>query len=227
MKVLGVEVSPVVAEKEPVLDVPTMVMSDPAPTAASNEATDSVAARRKARDARASKAPSTRGRSKRRGRPAANAKAEEVSRGQRRAATPSALRGSSKRRRDGSVGRETFAAVEVLVKKGKTKTEAFRQVAEDTGKNSGTVAAAYYRMARASGAVKPRQGRATQPRQGNMRRRARVSQQGQGVSTQDRVEQVLSQLLVSVEALAEAVRAQDAEVRVLRGRLGRVRLSSR
>jgi hypothetical protein len=62
--------------------------------------------------------------------------------------------------RDGSVGRDTFDQVEVLVKEGKTKTEAFKQIADTNGQNSGTVAANYYRVARSSGAVKPRKARA-------------------------------------------------------------------
>ena len=61
-----------------------------------------------------------------------------------------------KSNRDGSVGRDNFKQVEALLKQGKNKTEAFKQVAADTGKNSGTVAANYYRVARTKGAVKPR-----------------------------------------------------------------------
>jgi hypothetical protein len=65
-----------------------------------------------------------------------------------------------KRTRNGSVGRDTFDQVEALVKEDKTKTEAFKQIAGTTGKNSGTVAANFYRVARSSGAVKPRTARA-------------------------------------------------------------------
>jgi hypothetical protein len=54
----------------------------------------------------------------------------------------------SKRTRDGSVGRDTFNLVEALVKEGKTKTEAFEQITRTNGKNSVTVAANYYRIAR-------------------------------------------------------------------------------
>src|SRR5690349_4045852 len=55
--------------------------------------------------------------------------------------------------RDGSVGKETFEKVEALMKEGKSKTEAFAQVASETGKNAGTVSANYYRVARANGSV--------------------------------------------------------------------------
>src|SRR4051812_6908212 len=58
--------------------------------------------------------------------------------------------------RDGSVGKETFDQVEALVKQGKSKSDAFKQIASDSGRNVGTVSANYYRVARSSGAVKPR-----------------------------------------------------------------------
>jgi hypothetical protein len=58
--------------------------------------------------------------------------------------------------RDGSVGKETFDQVEALLKQGKSKSEAFAQVASDSGKNAGTVSANYYRVARVNGTVKPR-----------------------------------------------------------------------
>ena len=45
--------------------------------------------------------------------------------------------------RNGSVGKETFEQVEALVKQGKSKTEAFAQIASDTGRNTGTVSANY------------------------------------------------------------------------------------
>ena len=61
--------------------------------------------------------------------------------------------------RNGSVGKETFEQVEALVKQGKSKNEAIAQVASDTGRNTGTVSANYYRVARANGVVKPRRRR--------------------------------------------------------------------
>jgi hypothetical protein len=134
-----------------------------------------------------------------------------------------------KRTRDGSVGRETFEQVEALLKQGKNKSEAFKQIADDTGKNSGTVAANYYRVARASGGVKPRKRRAkaapaSAPR-GRQRAAQSVSLRG-GARTGNgggSVDQIAAQLVASVQALSEAIQAQDAEVRQLRGRLDEVR----
>ncbi len=128
--------------------------------------------------------------------------------------------------RDGSVGRETFAQVEALVKQGRNKSEAFKQVAEDTGRNTGTVAANYYRVARAGGTVKPHKARrkAVSSRSVSSRQAATQSAtRGQAVTTSNGIDQIVGQLVESVQALAEAVKAQEAEVSELRGRLDGVR----
>jgi hypothetical protein len=135
-------------------------------------------------------------------------------------ATRPAKMAAPKRTRDGSVGRETFQAVEALVKQGKSKSGAFKQVAADTGKKVGAVSANYYRVARARGAVKPRK-RTVRPAPAPATRRAPAARRERPASVS--VDQVIRQLLASVAALTEAVRAQDAEVRELRGRLERVR----
>jgi hypothetical protein len=124
--------------------------------------------------------------------------------------------------RDGSVGKETFAKVEALTKKGKSKTEAFAQVASETGRNPGTVAANYYRVARANGTVKPRPTRRTT--------RSRTTDNARSVRRTARkspangsLDQLANDLVASVQALAAAVKAQDQEVADLRDRLDRVR----
>jgi hypothetical protein len=122
--------------------------------------------------------------------------------------------------RDGSVGRETFEQVTALVKQGKSKSEAFAQIASDTGRNSGTVAANYYRVARATGAVKPRKrrarGSAVSTRKAPTARRGRPARN-------DGVDQITADLVRNVQALAKAVQDQEREVRQLRGRLDAVR----
>jgi hypothetical protein len=60
------------------------------------------------------------------------------------------------RTRDGSVGQETYEAVTKLVEGGKTRTEAFAQVASDRKQQPGTVSANFYRVARAQGATSGR-----------------------------------------------------------------------
>jgi hypothetical protein len=58
--------------------------------------------------------------------------------------------------RDGSVGQQTYEAVNKLVGGGKTRTEAFAQVASERKQQAGTVAANFYRVARAQGATSGR-----------------------------------------------------------------------
>jgi hypothetical protein len=135
----------------------------------------------------------------------------------------------SKRTHDGSVGRDTFDQVEALVKEGKTKIQAFKRIADATGRNSGTVAANYYRVARANGVVRPRKPlakaaptTAKRIRQKTAQSVRRPSNSRSGNSAHG-VDQIVGQLLATVQALTAAVKAQDAEVRELRGRLDRVR----
>ena len=117
--------------------------------------------------------------------------------------------------RDGSVGKETFAQVEALVKQGKSKTEAFAEIAAETGRNAGTVSANYYRVARASGSSKPRRKRASTPARTVRPRTTRATASSSGSD----IDGLASDLVESVSALAEAVKRQDAEVSALRNRL--------
>jgi hypothetical protein len=72
--------------------------------------------------------------------------------------------------RDGSVGQETFEAVTKLVDGGKTRTEAFAEVASARGQQAGTVAANFYRVARAQGGTSGRKRSATRARPAPARR---------------------------------------------------------
>jgi hypothetical protein len=71
--------------------------------------------------------------------------------------------------RDGSVGRETYQAVNKLVDGGKSRTEAIAAVAAERKQQEGTVSANYYRVARAQGktpgrpATRSRPAAATKP----------------------------------------------------------------
>ena len=69
-----------------------------------------------------------------------------------------AKRAASKPRktRDGSIGKATFEAVNTLIADGSmTKNAAFAAYGKQTKTQPGTVAANYYRVARAAGTVKP------------------------------------------------------------------------
>lgn len=197
-QVLGVDVQPTTV-KEPVMNVPAIDMTDP--VAGANK--PSAPARRK----RAKRSAS------RRTQPSRSALAKV----------------QQKRTRGGSVGRETFEQVEALVKQGKSKAEAFKQIAQDTGKNVGTVGASYYRVVRASGGVTPPKARAKaspSTRASNRQSATRKGRRHSSVNTGnggEGVDRIVAQLVASVAALTEGVKAQDAEVRELRGRLEEVR----
>lgn len=128
--------------------------------------------------------------------------------------------------RDGSVGKETFDQVEALLKQGKSKSEAFAQIASDSGKNAGTVAANYYRVARANGSMRPRRRRTSATkatsrstaRRATGRRTDRQSSNGSG-----EIDRLTAELVSNVQALAKAMQAQSQEVSDLRQRLDGVR----
>ena len=115
---------------------------------------------------------------------------------------------------------ETFEQVEAIVKQGKSKTEAFAQVASDTGRNTGTVSANYYRVARANGVVKSRRRASTKATSGTPRTRTPRTTARRGTNDIDRL---AADLVKSVTALADAIKSQQAEVASLRNRLEGVR----
>ncbi len=216
MKVLGVEVPPAQVEKEPVLDVPATDMTDDAtPEPVVKETRPTLSSKAESSQPKIRRSPAKRSvRSK-----------TAAERPSPRAAKVDA----PKRTRDGSVGRETFEAVQALLKQGKNKTGAFKLVAADTGSNVGSVQAAYYRGAHASGAVKPRTPRANAASTTTSRGRHKATQRASRRSSvrqgnaNGSVDQIVSQLTASVAALTKAVKAQDAEIQSLKGRMASVR----
>ena len=124
--------------------------------------------------------------------------------------------------RSGVIGEQIYDQVEKLVADGMNRTQAFAEISKESGRQAGTVAANYYRVARkrAGGSVrKPRAARGTRtaaPRStGRAGRRATT---GSGD-----IEQIAAQLGANMEALTAALREQDAEVKELRSRLDGVK----
>ena len=66
--------------------------------------------------------------------------------------------------RTATIGPAVYKRVNELVGEGKTRTEAFKTVAQERGMNAGTVSANYYRTARTQGTTKPRRARAQSTR---------------------------------------------------------------
>jgi hypothetical protein len=127
--------------------------------------------------------------------------------------------------RSGEIGEQIFEQVEKLVAGGMNRSEAFAKISADTGRRAGTVAANYYRVARkrAGGSLrKPRAAarRTTRTRRAtstNGRRRTNSS-----AGSQD-IDALTASLISSVQALADAVKSQAAEVKDLRERLDGVK----
>lgn len=126
--------------------------------------------------------------------------------------------------RDGSVGKQTFEQVEALIKQGRSKKQAFDQIASDSGRNAGTVAANYYRVARANGTTTPRRrrGKATATRATAAAATGRRTPRGASNGNGD-IGRLTADLVKSVTQLAEAMKAQSQEVFDLRERLDGVR----
>ena len=126
--------------------------------------------------------------------------------------------GSDKPKR-GEIGRQTFEAVQALVRQGNRTTEAFAKVAEKTGRSAATVATAYYRVARTlpdAGGVKlrPRSGPKARPRTTTTARRGRRAASGNR-STQAMVRD----LVQAAEALGRHVENLESELAKARGDL--------
>jgi hypothetical protein len=105
--------------------------------------------------------------------------------------------GDKKVTQRGAIGQQIFAQVEQLTAGGTmNKLAAFKQIAETSGREVGTVAANYYRVARQKGAPL------------RTRRRGRPPGSGKGTST--------SRVTSALELIASALRAQEQELAKLR-----------
>jgi hypothetical protein len=131
--------------------------------------------------------------------------------------------------RSGEIGEQIFEQVEKLVAGGMNRSEAFAKISADTGRRAGTVAANYYRVARKRAGGSLRKPRAAARRSTRTTRRA-ASTNGRRRSaatssgSQD-IDALAASLVANVQALADAVKSQAAEVKELRERLDGVRRS--
>lgn len=130
--------------------------------------------------------------------------------------------------RSGVIGEQIYDQVEKLVADGMNRTQAFAEISKQSGRQAGTVAANYYRVARKRAGGSLRKRKASPER----KPRATASKGGRPRSTRTRraatggggdIDALAAQLVASVEALADAVKAQGAEVKELRSRLDGVK----
>ena len=105
----------------------------------------------------------------------------------------------------GGIGNQIFDEVEQLVAGGMNKSQAFSDISARTGRESGTVAANYYRVARQRGAeLRPRRRRG----EGSARR-------GRGAGGGD-VQSALAKASAALDELSRAIRRQEQEITRLR-----------
>ena len=108
---------------------------------------------------------------------------------------------TEKRRRDGSKGRAAYAEITKMTATGKmTRHAAFVTYAGRIGSQPGTVAANFYRVARAEGAVKPRRPRKTaEAAQTTPKRRGRPPKaRTDGTNRTGDVAKIVAQLVIDV-----------------------------
>ena len=106
----------------------------------------------------------------------------------------------------GEIGKQTYEAVKSHIAKGKKATEAFKLVAEQSGRSVGTVQTSYYRIARSlpgGGGVKLR------PRGG---KRAAPATRAPRASADASVQSLVKQLTQAAEALAAHVTRLENEL---------------
>jgi hypothetical protein len=125
--------------------------------------------------------------------------------------------------RAATIGPEIYERVNALVAEGKTRTEAFKQIGEERGSRAGTVAANYYRVARATG--KPgtrakrsttRSSRAKTTATGPARtRRAQAS--SRSTAPDGDIGQIAQQIAELTQQLVRQVKARDDQLRKLLG----------
>ncbi|WP_217921923.1 hypothetical protein [Miltoncostaea oceani] len=102
----------------------------------------------------------------------------------------------------GSVGREIFEQTERLVATGMGKTDAFKQIAQESGRREGAVSANYYRVARQQG------GGSTRARRGRPRGSGATSPRRTSGGSRD-VMTILDALEADLRKLREVVAAQE------------------
>jgi hypothetical protein len=110
---------------------------------------------------------------------------------------------TARRTRDGSVGKSTFDAVEKLVARGMSKKHAFGQVARRERKSVSAVQSAYYSTAR--------------------RRDAGAEGSRQRPEQPVPIDRLANDLVTSIQELGDVVKAQQAEIEGLQGRMAALR----
>ncbi len=129
--------------------------------------------------------------------------------------------------RTATIGPAVFQRVNELLSEGRTRTEAFAQVAQERGQRAGTVSANYYRTARSQGQTgraskngRRRRAKATttgRPRATAPRARATTAPRASATSSQDDIAQIAAQIAALTQQLVKRVQDRDDRLRALVG----------
>jgi hypothetical protein len=124
--------------------------------------------------------------------------------------------------RTATIGPAIYAEVNALVSEGKTRTEAFAEVAKKRKARDGTVAANYYRVARQNGQGR-KPGESTGRRRGPRSKTeggiyaAQQNRRRQGTQADGDIRQTANQISQLVQQLVNQVEERDRRIRELLG----------
>jgi hypothetical protein len=103
----------------------------------------------------------------------------------------------------GSIGPQTYAAVKKLIDAGMNKTEAFAQVAKETGRSTATVTTTYYRIAK------------RQPGGGGVRTSAKSAVRSTRQAATGQAAKLTADARAAIDALHEHVASLEAQLEEL------------
>jgi hypothetical protein len=118
--------------------------------------------------------------------------------------------------RKATIGPAVYERVNELVSEGKSRTEAFAQIAQERSSRPGTIAANYYRTARSQGASGGRRRTTRARRSSAPRSRASSTTARQAARVQDGdIGQLANQISDLVQQLVRQVQERDQRIREL------------
>ena len=103
----------------------------------------------------------------------------------------------------GSIGPETYDAVKKLIDAGMNKTEAFAQVAKETGRSAATVTTTYYRIAK------------RQPGGGGVRTSAKAAKATTRKAVGGQTDRLAADARAAIDALHQHVASLEAQLEEL------------
>ena len=121
--------------------------------------------------------------------------------------------------RKATIGPAVYERVNELVGEGRSRTEAFAQIAQERSSRPGTIAANYYRTARSQGSTGTTRRRSTRTRRSSAARpRATSAATRQSARLQDGdIGQLANQISDLVQQLVRQVQERDQRIRELLG----------